>query len=88
MHIMKKAALIVLSIIFCFVFSGCSLFTADTDQLLSPPELTGDMYPIQQALNKSAESGYTLKYPSSGDRRSAVILEDIDGDNLLSLIHI
>lgn len=65
----------------CVMLCGCDMFTVDTDQLLSPPELTGDMYPIQQALNESAGSGYTLKYPSSGDRRSAVILEDINGDN-------
>lgn len=65
-----------------FSLCGCDLFTVDTDELLSPPELTGDMYPIEQALKKSvANTDYTLKYPSKGERRSAIVLEDVDGDN-------
>lgn len=58
---------------------GCD-FTTNTDELVSPPQLTGDMYPIAEALIKSVGNGYTLKYPTSGDRRSAIILEDVNGD--------
>lgn len=58
---------------------GCD-FATNTDELVSPPQLTGDMYPIAEALRKSVGNGYTLKYPTAGDRRSAVILEDVNGD--------
>ncbi len=62
---------------------GCELFTADTAELLSPPELSGDLLPIAKAIRKSAGGEYTFKYPSSGNYRSAVVREDIDGDGIL-----
>lgn len=71
----------VLGLAVAVVLCGCDMFTTDTDTLLTPPEPTGDLYPIQQALKASIKGDYTLKYPSSGDRRSAVILEDLNGDN-------
>lgn len=70
----------ILALCLCFVLSGCSVFTVDTEELMSPPELTGDMYPISKALTKSVKGEYRLKYPSSGDQRSAIVLEDIDSD--------
>ncbi len=70
------ALVICLSVYLC----GCDMFAVNTDELVSPPALTGDMYPIGQALDKSAASNYTLRYPTAGDRRSAVVLEDIDSD--------
>ena len=69
-----------LAIMLIFSLAGCSIFTIDTEQLMTPPELTGDMYPIFRALNTSIKGEYQLKYPSLGDRRSAIILEDINGD--------
>ncbi len=79
---MKAKHLICLCLIFVglITFCGCDLFSAETDALISPPELTGNMSPIKDVLNESAPEGYILKYPSSGDRRSAVVLEDIDFD--------
>ena len=71
---------VILAIMLSFSLTGCSIFTIDTEQLMTPPELTGDMYPIFRALNTSIKGEYQLKYPSLGDRRSAIILEDIDGD--------
>lgn len=59
---------------------GCEVFPANTYELLSPPELTGDFYPIGQALTESVGKGYNLRYPSGGDRRSAIVLNDIDND--------
>lgn len=75
-HIVSLVMVIVSIITFC----GCDLFSAETDALISPPELAGNMSPIKDVINESAPEGYILKYPSSGDRRSAVILEDIDFD--------
>ena len=75
--ILSVAAVTVLILNLC----GCNLFTVDTEQLLNPPRLSGSMQPISKALDESIKENYILKYPSSGDRHSAVILEDIDGDS-------
>ncbi|MBO4692933.1 MAG: VCBS repeat-containing protein [Clostridia bacterium] len=64
----------------CVLLTGCKMFSVDTEQLMTPPELTGEMVPISRALSSSIKGEYQLKYPSSGERRSAIILEDIDGD--------
>ncbi len=76
----NRAVVFILSVWLCFSLTGCGMFSVDTERLMSPPELTGDMYPISQALSKSIKGDYQLKYPSSGERRSAIILEDIDDD--------
>lgn len=75
------AVLLCLSVMFCLC--GCDFFTVDTAELLSTPMLSGDLKPISDVLNNTAESGYVLKYPSRGNYRSAVVREDIDGDGLL-----
>lgn len=77
---LKKLILAVITIVIAFLFCGCDLFTADTAELLSPPSLSGDFKYISQALKQSAGDSYTLKYPSRGDYRSAVIQMDINGD--------
>lgn len=76
----KKAIIIILTVCICMSFCGCALFE-NTDELVAPPELTGQMYPIAQALSKSAGE-YNLVYPTAGDHRSAIILEDINGDSV------
>lgn len=77
----KKLICLAVAMLTAFMLCGCDILTTDTEGLLSPPEPSGDIYPIQQALKNSIKGDYTLKYPTSGDRRSAVILEDIDNDN-------
>ena len=76
---LKKLVCLLLAMCLCLSLCGCA-FVDNTDELVSPPELTGQMYPIGQALQKSAGSGYNLIYPTSGNHRSAIILEDINGD--------
>lgn len=77
----KKAVIFLLVISICLSLCGCNLFN-NTDDLVSPPELTGQLYPIGQALKESAGSNYNLVYPTSGNHRSAIILEDINGDSV------
>ena len=72
----------VVALILCFSLTGCSMFSAQTERLMTPPELTGDMYPISRAISRSIKGEYQLKYPSAGERRSAIILEDIDDDGV------
>lgn len=70
--------------------SGCSL-SMDVETLLRPPQTTGEQREIQAALEKyisssantgtiNAAGGYVLKYPKSGDYRSAFVLRDVDSD--------
>ena len=81
---MKHRAIAVLcAVMLVFALCGCDIFTADTAELLSPPELSGDISPIAEAISKSAGGKYTLKYPSNGNYRSAVVQNDIDGDGRL-----
>lgn len=76
---LKKLVMFMLSLCVCCLCCGCA-YVNNPDQLLAPPELTGEMYPIAQALKESAGSGYKLEYPTAGVHRSAVVLEDINAD--------
>lgn len=77
---LKRLALMLLILAFSLCLTGCDFFTMETEQMLAPPALIGDMAPIQEALGASIKGEYTLKYPSSGEYRSAVVLNDINGD--------
>lgn len=79
----KKTVASILIFALCFMLCGCDFFTVDTENLLSPPVLSGDLAAIKEIIDKTAPEGYVLKYPSSGERRSAVIMEDIDSDGVL-----
>ena len=76
----KKLLCVLLIVGICMSFCGCA-FVNTTEELVSPPELTGQLYPISQALSKSAGGNYNLLYPTSGDYRPAIILEDVEGDS-------
>ena len=75
------------SISFCLIlavlltFSGCNLFSDRSDSLLQCPRPGGELNKIQEALNESVSSNYTLKYAKSGEYRSAFVIKDfaLDG---------
>ena len=75
----------VLSLFLClglfFSLCGCEFYTMDTAELLNPPILSGELAPIAEVIEATAEKNYVFKYPSRGDYRSAVVTEDIDGDS-------
>lgn len=79
---MKRVSTLMLAIALCLMLCGCNMFVFDTDNILSPPELSGELKPIQQALVESIKGEYTLKYPTYGDIKSAVVTEDLDGDGI------
>ena len=62
-----------------FMLTSCSEFDSNTKSLLLAPRQE-ELYHIQKALEKSAGSDITLKYPTSGEYRSAFVLKDINGD--------
>ena len=80
---MKKLICIISCCLLALSLCGCDFITADTTELLTPPALSGDMKPIADEINKNAPGGYTLKYPSRGNYRSAIVREDIDSDGVL-----
>ena len=80
---LKKFGCILTVLMLVLCLCGCSLFSAETAELLSPPALTGDMLPISEALKASVSSEYTLEYPSRGNYRSAIVMHDIDRNGIL-----
>lgn len=61
------------------ILGGCSLSFNDSE-LLRPPKTTGREAEIQKLIEDTAGGDYMLKYPTSGQYRSAIITEDLDGD--------
>ncbi len=78
----RKILCTFLTCLICLFCTGCNWFTTDTADLLSPPDLSGDAFPIAQAIAESAGNDYTLKYPSRGFYRSAVVQNDIHSDGV------
>lgn len=62
-----------------FFLTACS-FGVTLDEMLSPPKLTDEQSEIYQALVKSRGSGFRLKYPKSGDYRSAFVVYNFDDE--------
>ena len=79
---LRKCLCILLAAAVSAALCGCQLFAPDTDSLLAAPQLTGELKPIGAALSGSIKGEYTLRYPSGGELRSAVILNDTDGDGV------
>lgn len=75
----KKLIACVLSALLMLVMSGCDALMFNADELLTAPKLEGDMHPVQKALEDSVKGDITLKYPDSGEYRSAFVVKDIDG---------
>ncbi len=65
--------------------SGCSDAALGTDSLLRPPRATGDKAEIQNIIAKEAGGSYNLKYPQTGDNRSAIIMRNENTDNEYAL---
>lgn len=78
---LKRCIAALLAVCICISCGGCG-FIDSTDEMVSPPELTGEMAPIANALYKVAGNDCDLKYPADGKYRSAIVLEDINGDGV------
>ena len=69
---------------FAVTTSGC--MDASVENLLSPPKLLDEQNELYSMLIKSVGQGVKLKYPKSGDYRSAFVIHNIDeepGDEAL-----
>lgn len=74
----KKLLAAVTATVMCLLSCGCS-FSASMENLLTPPKLTEEQEEIYQVLISSVGRSVKLKYPRSGDYRSAFVMHDIDG---------
>ncbi len=61
-------------------FSACSFNLLDNSDVMRPPKATGNKAEIQDCIEKEAGGTYTLKYPRSGEYRTAIIMKDLTGD--------
>lgn len=62
--------------------TGCAGLGSSSDDFITPPRAAGEMYNIQETLEKTINGEYKLKYPISGKNRSAYILADITGSGM------
>ena len=76
----NKLFLPVILIITAVIFAGCE-FPADSENLLKPPKTTGTQAAIENLVEKASGGDYQLKYPKSGNYRSAIITEDLNSDS-------
>lgn len=72
---MKKLIALILPLLF---FCGCSV---SVEELLSPPKLDEEQSAIYEALRLSKGGDVSLKYPVSGQYRSAFVVKDIDNES-------
>lgn len=76
---LKKLLVYPTILMMCLMFCGCSM-SASMENLLSPPKLTEEQDEIYQVLISSVGRNVKLKYPRSGDYRSAFVMHNIDGE--------
>ncbi len=80
---MRKNFLLILICIFCTIYmSSCNILSTDVDDLIKPPQPTGEKAEIQKVIEDSVKESFTLKYPFRGEYRSAIIMKDIDNNGI------
>ena len=71
-------------LLLCFfivpIISSCNYINFNTEDLMNPPKPSDELYDIQIALEDSVKGSIQLKYPTTGENRSAFTKIDIDGD--------
>lgn len=76
---MKKRLAMVIAA--CMTMTGCNVMGGNVEGLLHPPRLSEEQTNIHNALVSQAGKNIQLKYPKSGDYRSSIIIENIDGED-------
>lgn len=68
------------SAILLLTTGGCVLSALTAENVMEPPQAFGDGAELQAALEKALGPQITLRYPRSGEYRSAVVRADVDND--------
>ena len=77
----QKLLRIAAALSLCLTLSSCNGFDPVLENLMSPPRLTAGQKEIEEALSAAAVTANPiLKYPKSGDYRSAFVFYDLDQD--------
>lgn len=87
----KSIKTIMTAIICCSVimsFSGCAVLGSDIREFQVPPKLTTEQQGIYDGLARTVGNNFTLKYPLSGNYRSAFITKNLSDDNTENAIAI
>ena len=78
---MKKWIQIGLLLCLSGLLSSCNVLEPDVENLMEPPKLTGQQTEVFEALSTAIGiDNIRLKYPMTGDYRSAFVFHDLDGD--------
>ena len=77
---LKKAAILILTLALLFCAAGCSLYEGEISDLFQPPRLGEEQQALLDALKSVIDGDYTLKHPHTGAIRSSVVFADMDGD--------
>lgn len=70
---------IIAACLLCLLMCGCSV-AGSVEDLLTPPKLLAEQNEIYRELIAGAGQGVKLKYPRSGEYRSAFVLYNIDDE--------
>ncbi|MEA5010587.1 MAG: hypothetical protein VB100_02560 [Angelakisella sp.] len=76
---MKKTLSVVLGLC-CLLLTSCVPIQTNIEALMEPPKLSDRQYQVNEALKDGVGQGFKLKYPQSGDYRSAFTFYDLDGN--------
>lgn len=77
---MRTAAAVVSAALLVLSLGGCALSALSAENVMEPPQAYGDGARIQAALEDMLGPQITLRYPRSGEHRSAVVRADVDND--------
>lgn len=80
MNAIKSIRLAGMALLLSLALTGCDNFNTNIQDLMKPPKLTEQQAEITAALEAAVGDTLTLKYPKSGDYRSAFVFQDIDAD--------
>jgi hypothetical protein len=75
-----KLKAVAMALVLALTLSGCSFVGLDAQTLMRPPKPTGEKADIHALLESKTDGKMTLKYPRTGDYRSAIITHDVCGD--------
>ncbi|MEE1218785.1 MAG: hypothetical protein U0L20_02560 [Ruminococcus sp.] len=82
MNIKAVLSVATATVLFATIACGCDITDFGTENLLRPPKAMGDEAEIEQLISATAKKGYVLKYPKSGNYRSAIVMTDLDNDKI------
>lgn len=80
MKLTKTAAVFSAAVI--LTLGGCNIADMSFEDSLRPPKTMGDEAEIEKLISDAADGNYILKYPKSGSYRSAIIMNDLNGDSV------